>query len=101
MKSETRLLILHKCASNKSYVAVVLRGPQRIEFIEYSDNFSTLVRNVKNSSYYEELRLVYPNEYIKYFNDLRGISEKELLEYMRVCRYCLDELLSSICESII
>ena len=101
MKSETRLLIVHKCASNKLYVAVVLRGPQRVEFIEYSDNLPTLAHTVKKSRYYEELRLVYPSEYTNYFNELEGISEKELSEYMRSCSSCLDEFLSSICESIV
>lgn len=99
MKSETRLLLVHECNSNL-YLAVVLRGPQRIEYVEYSDNPDMLARLVRESRYYEELRLVYPRNYANYFSNLKAIGMEELLEYVGPCKSCIDEFLRSLCKGL-
>ena len=92
-KREARLLLISPCEGSELYVALVFRGPQRIEYASLGTWDS--VEKFKNLSIFDEIRYGWPEEFAK---RMRVKPLPSLEEYFGSCLACVKNFIKTMCN---
>jgi hypothetical protein len=95
-KREARLLLIYDCKtlqSGNSVVALVFRGPFRIEYILVGDNEDEVISKISRQSVFKEIRLIWPPRLASHVR----LIPVDIDAYFSKCKECVSVFLKSIC----
>jgi len=92
-KKEARLLLLKEC-SNGVFIALVFRGPYRVETV-FVGRHSSILKDIVSSDIVKEVRLVWPSSLTEIIKGTRYIG---LDDYFDACVDCVKNFFKSICD---
>jgi hypothetical protein len=95
VKPEKRIITVHNCG--KVYVALVHRGPQRVEHIADSTRgLQELLEKIRGSPFFEELRAAWPPRVAAEL-DLEPLNPETVLTQ---CWESIQSLIAETCRSL-
>ncbi|BEP18114.1 hypothetical protein PYJP_14660 [Pyrofollis japonicus] len=95
-KREARLLFIHNCESlqrNDNVVALVFRGPFRVEYILIGGSEDEVISEISRQSVFKEIRLIWPPR----LASRTCLTPVEIDAYFSKCKECISVFLESIC----
>lgn len=99
MKREARILVASSCGKGL-LVAVVLRGPHRVEHVVPARGLEELASTLAASGVAEELRYAHPPGLAERIG-AQPLTREELEGYMAGCSNCMEHVLEDLCSIVL